>query len=185
MPLMHLGRGREPLPLFIALNIARIWEIAWKPRERACKEGFGNCAECRKECKSNANRQRAKGQQTFVFTVLPRFAKENREQIDRASSQATIHRSKRQGEEQVYMMCALRMSYECPARNVRLHETLVFMGFLVGQMSDECQEGKLSRKQGSRGGTKGKAIMMSKYLSLGWVEDTVLVISIWSTLTRL
>jgi len=128
MPLMHLGRGREPLPLFIALNIARIWEIAWKPRERACKEGFGNCAECRKECKSNANRQRAKGQQTFVFTVLPRFAKENREQIDRASSQATIHRSKRQGEEQVYMMCALRMSYECPARNVRLRETLVLYG---------------------------------------------------------
>ena len=147
---MHLGRGREPLPLFIALNIARIWEIAWKPRERACKEGFGNCAECRKECKSNANRQRAKGQQTFVFTVLPRFAKENRVQIDRASSQATIHRSKRQGEEQVYMMCALRMSYECQT-NVRRGmsgcvKPLFYMGFLVGQMSDECQEGKLSRK---------------------------------------
>ena len=71
----------------IALNIARIRVIARKRREIACKECFKNCAKRREKSKSNANRQGAEGQQTFVFTVLSRFANENRVQIDRASSE--------------------------------------------------------------------------------------------------
>ena len=43
------------------------------------------------------------------------------------------------------------MSAECPAWNVRLHETLVSMGFPVGQMSDECQEGCFLASRGQQG----------------------------------